>query len=296
MNVAGLTDHNGYKKGGTGMSKKHKIMLCVLLASILVTNLGFAEEDAPGCRDHPLLTRMPNFYIQDCETKDFDQMDFVNTQGEDMTVEGKYYYISHYINEDVQPPSDLQILRNFINAIQKIGGVKISEGRYDAYLKVEKGDLITWVHVRSWNDGAGYDLHICEEKAMRQEVTADAKSMAQDISNTGKVALYGIYFDFNKADVKAESEPTLKEIANLLKQNSKLNLYVVGHTDNVGSLSTNMDLSQRRAEAVVQALVSKHGVDAKRLKAQGVGPLCPVASNKTEEGRAKNRRVELVEQ
>jgi OOP family OmpA-OmpF porin len=278
------------------MSKKIRLMLYVLLASILFANISFAEQDVKGCKDHPFLTRMPNFYIQDCETRDFDKMDFVNSEGEDMTVEGKYYYISYYINEGVQAPSDLQILRNFINAIQNIGGVKVYEGRYDAYLKAEKGGAITWVHVRSWNDGEGYDLHICEEKAMTQEVTADAKSMARDIGATGKVAIYGIYFDFNKAEVKPESDPVLKEIASLLKQNPKMNLYVVGHTDNVGALNTNMDLSQRRADAVVQALVSKYGADAKRLKAQGVGPLCPVTSNKTEEGRAKNRRVELVEQ
>ena len=275
---------------------RNKIRLCALLASFLVANISFAEEDAEGCKDHPLLTRMPNFYIQDCETKDFDQMDFVNTQGEDIMVEGKRYYISHYINEGAQAPSDAQILRNFKNAVEKIGGKNIYEDRYDTYLKVEKGNVITYIHVHSWNDGAGYDLNICEEKAMTQEVFADAKSMAQDISATGKVAVYGIYFDFNKADVKPESEPVLKEIAKLLKQNPKLNLYVVGHTDNVGSLATNMDLSQRRADAVVQALVSKHGVDAKRLKSHGVGPLCPVASNKTDEGCAKNRRVELVEQ
>jgi OOP family OmpA-OmpF porin len=284
------------REGGVIMGKSNKIMLCALLTSVLLISVGFAEQDVQGCRDHPLLSRMSNFYIQDCETKEFDQMEFVNAQGQDIKVEGKYYYISYYINEGVQAPSDLQILRNFTNAIQKIGGEEIYEGRYDTYLKVQKGGATTWVHVRSWNDGEGYDLHICEEKAMTQEITADAKSMAKDISATGKVAIYGIYFDFNKAEVKTESEPTLKEIASLLKQNPKLNLYVVGHTDNVGSLATNMDLSQRRAEAVVQALVSKHGGDAKRLKPQGVGPLCPVASNKTEEGRAKNRRVELVEQ
>jgi outer membrane protein OmpA-like peptidoglycan-associated protein len=278
------------------MGDKNKVVLCTLLAFAVAASIGFADKDAAGCKDHPLLTRMPNFYIQDCRTEDFDRMDFVDAQGMNIAIEGKYYYISHYINEGAQAPSDLQILRNFTNAVQKIGGVKIYEGRYDVYLKVEKGGAITWVHVHSWNGGEGYDLHICEEKAMTQEVTADAKSMAQDISATGKVAIYGIYFDFNKAEVKPESESIMKEIANLLKQNPKLNLYIVGHTDNVGALNANMDLSQRRADAVVQALVSKHGVDAKRLVSKGVGPLCPVAANKTEEGRAKNRRVELVEQ
>jgi OOP family OmpA-OmpF porin len=272
------------------------ITIHILLISLLLISFGTADEDAEGCQDHPLLTRMPDFYIQDCETKEFDQMDFVNKQGEDITVEGKKYYISHYINEDARHPSEIQILRNFENAIQRIGGTKIYEDRSDVYLKLEKGNIITWVHVHTWNDGAGYDLNIVEEATMAQDIVADASSMAKDIKLTGKVALYGIYFDFNKDIVKPESDPTLKEIVKLLKQNSKLKLYVVGHTDNVGSMNANMDLSQRRAQAVVRVLTTKHGVDKARLNAYGVGPLCPAASNKTEEGRAKNRRVELVEQ
>lgn len=127
-------------------------------------------------------------------------------------------------------------------------------------------------------------------------MTVNAEALAEDITRTGHVAIYGIHFDTGKADVKPESEPTLKEIANLLQQNPKLNLYVVGHTDNVGTVTSNMELSKHRAEAVVKMLVGKLGVDAKRLIGYGVGPLSPVASNKTEEGRAKNRRVELVEQ
>jgi outer membrane protein OmpA-like peptidoglycan-associated protein len=127
-------------------------------------------------------------------------------------------------------------------------------------------------------------------------VTVNADALAKDIARTGHVAIYGIYFDTGKADLKPESEPVLKEIAKLLQHNPELKLYVVGHTDNVGDLTYNMKLSQARANAVVEELVSKYGVDAKRLKAHGVGPLSPVVSNNTEEGRAKNRRVELVEQ
>jgi outer membrane protein OmpA-like peptidoglycan-associated protein len=278
------------------MMPKKSIATCVLIISALIISNAIADEDAEGCQDHPLLTRMPDFYIQDCETKEFDQMDFVNKQGNDISVEGKKYYISHYINEDVQPPSEIQILRNFENAIQRIGGTKIFEYGSDIYLKLEKGGVITWVHVHTWNGGAGYDLNIVEEASMAQDIIADANSMAQDIKLAGKVAIYGIYFDFNKAVVKPESEPTLREITKLLKQNPKLNLYVVGHTDNIGSMNTNMDLSQRRAQAVLQVLTTKHGVDQARLEAYGVGPLCPAAPNKTDEGRAKNRRVELVEQ
>jgi outer membrane protein OmpA-like peptidoglycan-associated protein len=126
-------------------------------------------------------------------------------------------------------------------------------------------------------------------------VTVDAGEMAKSIDTTGRVALYGIYFDFNKADVKPESDSTLSQIAALLKQNAGLKILVVGHTDNVGSFSFNMDLSQRRAAAVVAVLTTRFSVAKERLTPVGVSFASPVAPNKTDEGRAKNRRVELVE-
>lgn len=139
-------------------------------------------------------------------------------------------------------------------------------------------------------------VDIVEAKAREQKmVMVKAEEMSRQISTTGSVALYGIYFDFNKADIKPESEPTLEQIAKLLKDNPQLKLLVVGHTDNVGSFSFNQDLSQRRAIAVVVALVSRYGIDNNRLTPVGVSFASPIASNKTEEGRAKNRRVELVE-
>jgi OmpA-OmpF porin, OOP family len=125
-------------------------------------------------------------------------------------------------------------------------------------------------------------------------VTVDAATMAKDIAATGRIALYGIYFDTDKTEIKPESSETLSEIAALLKQDPKLTLHVVGHTDNVGGDDYNMDLSRRRAAAVVSALASQHGIAAGRLKPAGVGPLAPVASNDGDDGRAKNRRVELV--
>lgn len=140
-------------------------------------------------------------------------------------------------------------------------------------------------------------LDIIETKPMETGlVKVIAEALAKDIEQTGHASIYGIYFDTGKADVKPQSEEALAEIAKLLGQNPKLNVYVVGHTDNVGTLSSNMDLSQRRAEAVVKVLVSKYSIGANRLYAAGVGPLSPVVANNTEEGRAKNRRVELVKQ
>ena len=119
--------------------------------------------------------------------------------------------------------------------------------------------------------------------------------MADDIERTGRVAIYGIYFDTDSYKIKPESEPTLKAIAELLKTKSSLNVYVVGHTDMTGDLNHNMKLSESRAKAVVDALVKDYGISAKRLIAKGDGPLAPVSTNKTDEGRQLNRRVELVE-
>jgi outer membrane protein OmpA-like peptidoglycan-associated protein len=119
--------------------------------------------------------------------------------------------------------------------------------------------------------------------------------MVRDIATYGKVALYGIYFDHNQATLKPESVPALMEIATLLTRQPQLKVYVVGHTDLSGTLAYNLRLSQERAQAVVDTLVQKHAIAAERLSAQGVGPLVPVATNQADPGRAKNRRVELVE-
>jgi flagellar motor protein MotB len=127
-------------------------------------------------------------------------------------------------------------------------------------------------------------------------VTVDATTMASEIGKTGHVALYGILFDTDKAVLKPESDPTLGEIAKLLKQDQTMNLYVVGHSDNTGAFDHNLTLSERRAAAVVEALRTKHGIATSRLRPMGVGPVAPVASNATEDGRARNRRVELVRQ
>jgi len=146
------------------------------------------------------------------------------------------------------------------------------------------------------NDRTVVILDIVEAKAREQKmVTVSSGEMAQAISSGGRVALYGIYFDFNKADVKPESDPTIAEIGKLLKESPSLKVLIVGHTDNVGTFPFNMELSQRRAAAVVAVLTSRHGVAKDRMAPVGVSYASPVASNRTEKGRAKNRRVELVE-
>jgi outer membrane protein OmpA-like peptidoglycan-associated protein len=245
-------------------------------------------------------------------------------------LEGKVTRIQYDAPED---RSTLEIYRNYESALKRAGfeilfagareelGEDFGEAIYNAMRNI-RGDYWHYLHSEvehqryiaaklSRPEGDVYisifvsiSIHkrnpviqadFIEVKPMEEGlVTAD--TMMEDMTRTGRVVIYGIYFDTGRADVKPESEPVLKEIAKLLEQNSELKLYIVGHTDNVGDLTYNMKLSQNRADAVVKTLVSKYGVDTKQLKAYSVGFLAPVASNKAEEGRAKNRRVELVEQ
>ena len=135
---------------------------------------------------------------------------------------------------------------------------------------------------------------VAPEQMERKMEFVNAAEMSQSLANTGKIALYGIYFDTDKDAVRQDSKPTLQEIANLLKANPQLNVRIVGHTDNQGKPDYNLDLSRRRAASVLRELTSTYGVTASRLDSFGCGLYAPVASNETEEGRAKNRRVELV--
>ncbi|MBN8556760.1 MAG: OmpA family protein [Proteobacteria bacterium] len=143
--------------------------------------------------------------------------------------------------------------------------------------------------------GAYIAVDILETKAMAQNmVVVSASEIEKSIIANGKVAIYGIFFDTGKADIKADSKPSLEQIAAYLKADTKVRLHVVGHTDSEGGFDSNLLLSRRRADAVAAALVKDYGIAAARLTGNGVASLAPVASNASEEGRAKNRRVELV--
>jgi outer membrane protein OmpA-like peptidoglycan-associated protein len=145
----------------------------------------------------------------------------------------------------------------------------------------------------------GVYLEIAEPKTMESGKVAaslEAEDMARGIASEGKVAIYGVYFDTDKADIKPESKAALDEMAKLLQKDPELKVYIVGHTDSQGTLARNLALSQKRAEAVAQELLTEYKIDAGRLSAKGVASFAPVSSNGDEAGRVKNRRVELVKQ
>ena len=171
------------------------------------------------------------------------------------------------------------------------------------------GDVYVSIYVATQTGGSRGDVssalkgrvlaivEVLETKAMQQNLAfVSAEQIGGALGKDGRVAIYGIYFDFDKADIKPESDKQLAEMANLLKSSPGLKVFIVGHTDNKGALAYNTDLSQRRAEAVARALATKYGIAADRLVAKGVGPLSPLAPNDSEDGQAKNRRVELVKQ
>ena len=234
-------------------------------------------------------------------------------------LEGKITDVRYY---NPAGHSSLEIYRNYESALQKAGfqklfscrgpsecgGSRVIEVRVRGVENCPRGAdtyCAGWKLTRS--EGSVYSLlsidagaailFFIEPQAMQTgQVQITSAALAGDITRQGHAAVYGIYFDTGKADVKPDSDAALKVMADLLKQNSALKLYVVGHTDNVGGLDMNMDLSRKRAEAIVKELTTKYGIASSRLSAGGAGPLTPVASNRDEAGRGKNRRVELVEQ
>ena len=278
------------------MKRMKRMLLSVVCLFLLLSGSAMAGNDKPGCKDHPLFpTRMPDYWLQDCMSMDFDRYEFFTLKGPKHPEEGKFTVITYTLEDRKNEQSGLAVVRNYENAIKKIGGriENIDPQRWVNGKVVVDGKEI-WVQAEKGNGKIW--LRIIEKAAMQQHIVADAASFGNDLKTTGHAAVYGIYFDTGKAEIKPESDAAIAEIAKLLKNNNALKVYVVGHTDNAGSFDANMKLSKDRAVAVTNSLVSKHDIASSRLKAYGVSSLNPIASNKTEEGKAKNRRVELVEQ
>ncbi|MEW6510787.1 MAG: OmpA family protein [Bacteroidota bacterium] len=258
-----------------------------------------AQEDAEGAKDNPYFTRMPSFFIHDYGDKDFDAYAFFDGK-KIVSVEGRLYQTTYWLKEDVtRPPSQLQIRRNFITAIKNQGGTILFEGLHEGFedtrsaatiitARIGKQGKEIWVEV--WPGDDSYTLTVLEKELMRQDVTAS--DMLEALNKDGYIAL-DIHFDTGKATIRPESRPVIDQILALLRGNPLLKLSIEGHTDNVGDAAFNKTLSLDRARAVMALLVTS-GVAGNRLTAAGFGADRAVADNRTEDGRAKNRRVELV--
>lgn len=283
---------------------KTPILQRLVLACALLAPPAQAAEDLPGARDHPLLSRYPASHITEYQ-QNYNAVDFtIDSQDgvpQRRSIEGDATQIFYFHDSVETQPSPLQLLRNYQNAIKAIGGEVIYErlpGEGDGgetTLKVLTGGKEVWVRVEPGIFSAptqSYRLNIVEVAAMQQLVTAN--QLLDELNRNGFVALY-INFDSGKAELKADGQATVAEIASMLKGATELKLAIEGHTDDVGQAAANKALSERRARAVLDALVAA-GIAPQRLSAAGFGQERPVADNRSEEGRAKNRRVELVKQ
>lgn len=185
-------------------------------------------------------------------------------------------------------------LSSWIND-QRYLSARIPGAAGDTYVAVQTFTVLDELYCKALNDRTVAVVQVLEPKGRdRKMVAVEAAKMQESIAATGSISLYGLYFDTDKADIKPESAPTLDEIAKLLTADPGMSVVVVGHTDSQGSFDYNIDLSTRRARAVAQALSAQYGIESGRLTAAGAGMMAPVASNDSEDGRAKNRRVVLV--
>ena len=268
----------------------------LVLLLISVPALGASNpRDEKKCKDHPLLSRVPGHWIHHCVETEFDVRNIPVAKGKTVPVEGRVWHIVYYLEKDVPKVSDVQIIRNYQSAIRTLGGTEVYSENGKTSFRLKSGGNEYWVELRT-SYASGYQLFITRVGAMEQGVTADAAALANDIRATGHVAVYGILFDTGKAEIKPESAQAIGAIATLLKNDPALKLYVVGHTDNVGSVESNLKLSDQRAQTIRKALIAEHGIAAARLHAFGCAQFAPVGPNDSEDGRARNRRVELVRQ
>jgi OOP family OmpA-OmpF porin len=269
----------------------------VLIALVLITALcgvsprsaRAGEPDAEGCKDHPLVTRMPGFYVNWCKSKEFDALT-VYERGAERSVEGRLFTINYWETEEAKGKSVLQVRRNYENALKQVGFVvTATEPVLTLRRHTDGGD--TWVLVDA-REGT-HELQILDVQAMRQEVSADASALKSELDKNGRVAVYGINFDTGKASLKPEAEKVLGQVLELLTGDIGLKLRIEGHTDAVGKAADNLKLSRARAATVRQWLIG-HGVSESRLTSEGYGQTKPIDDNGTDQGRARNRRVELV--
>ncbi len=273
-------------------NRRHVLFMSLLCS---LPTMALAEADAKGCKDHPLFTRLPGYHIERCEKK-YDaaliKIDEDPDSPKNQHPEGDRYFIKYSYGESAgDPPGFLQIRRNYQNAAkQQSGTILADHPRYTALrFEREEGNNV-YAGIEIFNEGRAIELTILVQKAMKQEISANLiwEALLKD-----RFATLYIDFDTNKADVKPGSQPQIRQMAALLKSQPTLEVSIEGHTDSQGTPAANKTLSLNRAKSVV-ALITAEGIKAERMEALGWGQEKPVADNRTEEGRAKNRRVEII--
>lgn len=302
------------------------ISVVLTMFALTLSTAQAQRGDVAGARDYPGIGRFSGSVITGYQLKDFDATRLQAGAFKDgkpidqRRLEGRITRIAYRTSPG---PSIVEVSRNFETQLQKAGfevlltcdtddcgGIPFTEAldtlpvpqmwvdgfnyHYVAARKSEPGREVYASVLTSENNKEIYTMLVVAEVGAMQNKMVDAAAMAKGLGEKGHIALYGIYFDTDKAIIKPESKPTLDEIARLLRGQPQLNVVIVGHTDSQGAYDYNMDLSRRRAEAVAAELAGSYQIARTRLRTAGVGFLAPVGSNATDDGRASNRRVELV--
>ena len=274
-----------------------KKVLLIIICNFLFAVTLWCQTDDPKCTGpvFNIFTKMNDFYVEGCEEIEFKTLEiWVEANSRTIKKEGKYTKIRYRLNPgSTRKIVGQQIVSNYANAVKKSGGEVVKNSDDMAY-HVTKNGKSYWAYL-SVSPYAGvreeYYIQIIEEEGMKQEVEANIQ---EQLADKGKAVFYGIYFPVGKSNVMPESRDAIQAIADYLKANPKSSIFIVGHTDNTGDYLKNIKLSKDRALAVKTYLVAQFKVDVKRLISDGVGPLSPVASNGSEDGRKLNRRVEVV--
>ena len=256
-------------------------------------------QDAERCKDiePTYMQRLPGFYIGDCRFSEYKEHEFVywvNGKATTLKKTGVYREIWYRKNpDDTRHFSSEEILLNYNNAILKNKGKVLDNSKTTMTASINGREVVLQIPTSNSSDVGSYQVFMVEVASMNQEI---ALNLGEAIDTDGKATLYGILFDTGKSDIKPESAESLKNIIDYLNANPTVEIIVVGHTDNVGAFTNNMTLSKSRAESIKNYLITTGKISSSRLMSDGVGSLCPVSTNATEEGKKRNRRVEIVKQ
>jgi len=266
---------------------------------IAISVFSYSQKDTERCKDiePTYLQRLPGFSISDCRYSEFNEKEFVYYIGGKaikLKKSGVYREIWYQkIPNETRNFSSEQILQNYSNAILKNKGKVLDDKKTTMTASINEKEVTFQIPTSNSANVKAYQIFIVESASMNQEIELN---LGEAIDTDGKAVLYGILFDTGKSDIKPESTESLKKITDYLNANPTVKIIVVGHTDNVGTFAGNMTLSKARAESIKNYLVTTSKIDASRLMSEGVGSLCPVSTNATEEGKKLNRRVEIVKQ
>ncbi len=296
-------------------------VLSACVASLFFTTTSWAQREVSG---HPLVALYEGAELGSGEQFEIDTyrlvtgFDFEDRIATGITIEGR---ITRLYHDNPDERSEYEIFANYLEAFEDAGlsvifqcagdgecftgstrnayrnfnGFAAMNGGNSRYAAgtLEHDGRLAYIAFGTGRHGTSIDIIETTEMATGR-VTVSAEALASGLEANGHVRVDGLLFALDQADLLPCSETALQAVAELLEQNPGMSLYVVGHTDSSGDFAHNMSLSQRRASAVVTALVGQYGIDATRLEAHGVGPLSPEASQASEAGRALNRRVEIV--